>query len=207
MDLEPDLQARWRLVAGDGTASLACWTDLVTRWSEDHRRYHGLGHLLAVLAVVDAHADTATDVSAVRLAGWFHDAVYDPLRSDNEERSAVLAGEVLPGVGSDLPVQQVQRLVLLTVTHEYDEADADAALLCDADLAVLAVPPAAYVGYANAIRAEYAHLSDPDFRTGRSAVLRGLLERPRLYGVPELAAQWEEPARANLAAELSLLQG
>jgi predicted metal-dependent HD superfamily phosphohydrolase len=99
----------------------------------------------------------------------------------------------------------VQRLVLLTAGHDPAPGDANGAVLCDADLAVLAGPPEAYAAYASAIREEYGHLSDADFTAGRIAVLEHLLALPALFRTPP-AQQWTAPARANLAAELTLLR-
>lgn len=201
----PELLVRWRALAGTGAPARDAWADLVGRWSEPHRRYHGLAHLVAVLAVLDSAHAPVTDLDAVRLAAWFHDAVYDPTRTDNEERSAALADAMLPGLGVEPSrVAEVHRLVLVTRTHLYDAADTDAALLCDADLAVLGTPAAAYVGYANAIREEYAHVPDDAFRTGRAAVLQALLAREVLFGTTALH-HLEEPARRNLQAELVVL--
>lgn len=201
------LERSWTAVLGDAPASIEFWSELVTRWSEPHRVYHGLAHLSAVLGVVDEFADHAADPDTVRLAAWYHDAIYDPRRTDNEERSAALAEEQLPGAGvSAARVASVARLVRLTVNHHPEPADRDGELLCDADLLVLASPPSAYLGYAGAIRAEYAHVSDEDFRTGRAEILRSLLDAPRLYRLPQLAG-YEDAARANLAAELAVLNG
>ena len=80
------------------------------------------------------------------------------------------------------------------------------AVLCDADLAVLAAPPDAYAAYASAVRAEYGHLSDADFTAGRIAVLERLLALPALYRLPEDDGRWTAAARANLGAELALLR-
>lgn len=63
-----------------------------------------------------------------------------------------------------------------------------------------------YDGYAAAIRAEYAHVPEADFRTGRARVLDGLLALPALFRLPPLAARWEAPARANLRRELASLR-
>jgi predicted metal-dependent HD superfamily phosphohydrolase len=191
-------------VVGTGEASRRCWTDLVSRWSEPHRHYHGLAHLVAVLSIVDDQASAISD--AVRLAAWYHDAVYDPTCSDNEERSSALANATLPLLGvQPQTTAEVSRLVLITKTHRYDAADADAALLCDADLAILAAPRATYVSYADAIRAEYAHVCDAAFRSGRAALLDSLLARERLFGTHDFRAL-EEPARANIQAELAVLR-
>jgi predicted metal-dependent HD superfamily phosphohydrolase len=200
------LELSWRRAAGDQPESLSVWSDLVQRWSEPHRRYHSLGHLAAVLGIVDAYAGLATDPDAVRLAAWYHDAIYDPTRLDNEERSAQLAESELAGLGLSAElVSEVARLVRLTATHAPAADDHDGALLCDADLAILAAPAEAYVGYVNAVRAEYAQLSDELFRTGRSQVLRSLLDRPAIFTTVELRELFEEAARRNVTAELQLL--
>ena len=73
-------------VAGAGAA-------LLGRWAEPHRAYHDLAHLAEVLERVDLLAAEADRPDAVRLAAWFHDAVYDPTAADNEERSAAARGD------------------------------------------------------------------------------------------------------------------
>jgi predicted metal-dependent HD superfamily phosphohydrolase len=103
-------------------------------------------------------------------------------------------------------VAEVERLVLLTAGHDPEPGDANGAVLCDADLAVLAAPPEAYAAYASAVRDEYAHLSDADFTAGRIAVLERLLALPALYRLPVDDRRWTAAARANLTAELTLLR-
>ncbi|MCZ7378122.1 HD domain-containing protein [Micromonospora sp. WMMC250] len=208
-----DLLDRWRTaVRGAGASpdvsSGGAGKQLLGRWREPHRHYHTPVHLTAVLDVVDEHADLAAQVDLVRLAAWFHDAVYDPRASGyaNEHDSAALADEVLTGLGVPASsVSEVHRLVLLTAGHTVAPGDADGALLCDADLAVLAAPAATYERYAAAIRREYAHVPEPAFRAGRAAVLTGLLALPALFRLPPLASRWEEPARDNMRRELAAL--
>jgi predicted metal-dependent HD superfamily phosphohydrolase len=180
--------------------------DLITRWSEPHRRYHTVDHLEFMLSIVDEHADAADDVRAVRLACWFHDCVYDPTRTDNELRSAELAAATLAdlGAGPD-EVAEVVRLVWLTARHNVEPGDRNGALLCDADLAILATAPERYAPYAAEVRDEYRHVPDDLFRAGRLAVLRGLLDLPHLYALAPLRDAWEARARANLAAEINAL--
>jgi predicted metal-dependent HD superfamily phosphohydrolase len=195
----------WAALAGHSAVSRTEWAALVGAWSEPHRRYHDLAHLAAVLGLVDELAGSAADPLAVRLAAWYHDVAYDPQRTDNEEISAARARIGLLGLVDDATVAEVERLVLLTAGHDPQPDDANGAVLCDADLAVLASPPPAYVGYASAVREEYGHLSDAEFTAGRIAVLEHLLALPALFRTP-VAQPWTEPARANLAAELSLLR-
>ncbi|GLH97421.1 HD domain-containing protein [Phytohabitans aurantiacus] len=199
-----DLIDRWRTALRDA----ACTSDavdgageaLLDRWREPHRRYHTLAHLATMLSIVESAA------APVRLAVWYHDAVYDPhaLGDANERASAALASAELAALGLPAPlVAEVHRLVLLTATHAAEPGDGNGALLCDADLAILASPPADYDAYAAAVREEYAHVPEDAFRAGRAAVLSHLLALPTLY---RLHPEWEEPARANLARELAVLR-
>ncbi|MEV6649084.1 hypothetical protein [Streptomyces sp. NPDC051219] len=180
--------------------------NLLARWAEPQRKYHTTDHLLAVLDRVDELAHHAADADAVRLAAWFHDAVYRPDRSENEERSAALAERALPELGLDeARTAEVARLVRLTVTHDPQPGDANGEVLCDADLAILAAEPKGYAAYAAAVREEYGFVPDDAFREGRAAVLRQLLSLPALFRTPYGRENWEEAARRNVATELTLL--
>ncbi|QHC30074.1 HD domain-containing protein [Streptomyces sp. HF10] len=180
--------------------------NLLGRWQEPQRRYHTPAHLTAVLDHVDLLETHAADPDVVRLAAWFHDAVYLPERSENEERSARLAERALSEAGVERArVAEVARLVRLTVTHDPAEDDRDGQVLCDADLAILAAPPSAYAAYTAEVREEYHFVPDDAFRQGRSDVLRQLLALPRLFHTPYGREHWEATARYNLAAELEML--
>jgi len=207
---ERALLLRWTEIVGAGAPARRLGAALVHRWSEPERCYHDLVHLAAVLDHVDelvrSEPGTAPDVDAVVLAAYFHDAVYDPTTPNNEARSAALARDVLDELGVPaLRVREVMRLVLLTATHAPDPDDGNGAVLCDADLAVLAADPAAYAAYAAAVRAEYAHVPEPQFRAGRARVLTELLAHEVLYRTRTGRTWWEAAARRNVGAELLLL--
>ena len=180
--------------------------DLLRRWSEPHRAYHDVEHLAEVLAALDELADPAP--RAVRLAAWFHDAVYDPQRDDNEERSAQLAEVTLADAGLDpAEVVEVQRLVRLTATHDPAAEDSDGHLLCDADLAILGSSSARYARYVEAVRREYGYVAEPEFRAGRTQILRGFLDRPAIYRTSLGRERWESAARRNISEELAAFEG
>jgi predicted metal-dependent HD superfamily phosphohydrolase len=158
-----------------------------------------------VLDVVDRHYGLAPHPERVRLAAWMHDAVYDPraLGDANERDSAEFAAGLLTTLGVSPEVAaEVARLVGLTAGHATGPGDPDGELLCDADLAVLAGDDEQYAAYAAAIRREYAHVSDEDFKAGRAQVLKALLELPTIYRLEPLREAWEARARANLAREM-----
>ena len=134
----------WARLAGDSPTSRTEWAAVVAAWGEPHRRYHDLHHLAAVLGLVRELGAAAADPAAVALAAWYHDVAYDPRRGDNEQVSARRARAGLTGLVPEARVEEVVRLVLLTAGHAAEPGDANGAVLCDADLAVLAGPPAAY---------------------------------------------------------------
>jgi predicted metal-dependent HD superfamily phosphohydrolase len=185
----------------------AVGVDVVDRYAEPIRHYHGLDHLEAVLDAVDALASEAAGPRLVRLAAWYHDAVYDVRRDDNEEQSARLAERTLTGTDDEsLDVAEVARLVRLTATHDPAADDSNGAVLCDADLSVLAGDRAGYAAYVSAVRTEYGHVSDEAFRSGRAAVLEQLLAMPTVYRTAAGRSRWEAPARRNLRSELARLR-
>jgi predicted metal-dependent HD superfamily phosphohydrolase len=142
----------------------------------------------------------------VRLAVWFHDVVYDSRASDNEERSAAHARNVLGPLGCPEPLlDEITRLILLTRKHETTADDPAGQVLLDADLAILGAGEEEYDRYARAIRREYAWVDEESYRDGRGKVLRAFLDRPRLYFTPTLLDRLERQARDNLRRELETL--
>lgn len=180
---------------------------LTERYREPHRRYHDLRHLHEVLQGVDDLAGHADDPAAVRWAAWFHDAVYDVRRDDNEDRSADLAVRELTEAGLDpATTAEVARLVRMTAIHDPPPGDANGAVLSDADLRILAADPWRHAEYVVDVRAEYAHVPDDLFCQGRADVLRTLLGADRIFRTPTAFERWEQRARANLAGELRRLE-
>lgn len=204
MDRERLLLSRWNLLLPH---CQALGTDLVRRYADPARHYHGLDHLLAVLERVDSLSGEAAQPRLVTLGAWYHDAVYDVRRDDNEERSAELALHTLRESGLDIAdVSEVARLVRLTASHDPRSGDSNGAVLSDSDLAVLAGDHAAYSSYVSAVRAEYAHLGDAEFRRGRAAVVEHLVALPALFRTCRGATVWEARARNNLSTELARLR-
>ncbi len=194
-----------RLGAVDDPAPLA--DALLAAWSEPSRRYHDVAHLEDCLAQLDDSAAEATERGLIEAAIWFHDAVYDPLASDNEARSAAWARRALGGLGVPAAtVGEIARLVLLT-RHAEPPAGTDrrGALLCDIDLSILGRGRDAFERYDRNIRAEYAAVPEPAYRTGRRRVLAALLARRPLYLTERFRDRYEAAARGNLVRLLTRL--
>jgi predicted metal-dependent HD superfamily phosphohydrolase len=204
------LRADWtRLLApfGAGAEPVAkAWNELEAAYARPDRRYHTLRHIARVLEVIDRLCDRAQDPVSLRLAAWYHDAVYDSRAKDNEERSADLARAVLPTLGVPANVTDgVAALILLTKTHEAPAEDRDALILLDADLAILGAGEQDYAAYSRAIRQEYAWVREEEYRAGRRHVLQRFLRRARIFQTEPMYAAHEAQARQNLQREIASL--
>jgi predicted metal-dependent HD superfamily phosphohydrolase len=196
------------------------WRELLAAWAVDPRQagqefeaicrhydepgrfYHTLEHIRDVLGIVETLAPHARNRSAVALAAWLHDVIYDSRATDNEERSARYAEQLCETLS--IPAgSRVAALILKTRTHDAGD-DPDAQVLLDADLAVLGASESDYRKYAEEIRQEYAWVPESDYRTGRRQVLTRFLARPTIY---RLLTHLEAPARRNLEAEIARLAG
>ena len=202
-DLRTELITRWNETLPHQEEMGA---SLLARYAEPHRRYHTAEHLANVLRTIDQLAGDH-DLFLVRLAAWFHDAVYaiPPGQVPNEEASARLALRELSRAGLEQEdLTQVARLVRLTATHQPGSRDPEGELICDADLAILAAPPEEYANYVAAIRAEYARVPEPEFVAGRLEILTRLGEG-EIFRTSKGRAL-TDAARANLLAECEVLE-
>lgn len=186
----------------------AATAELVAAYNEPARSYHNLEHIDALLRLADFDEGCFTDRPSVQLAILYHDAVYDPRRSDNEVQSAVMATDRLQGLG--VPADVVRRVAhLIDMTRhgavEPNASDTDLARFLDFDLSILGAEPGAYDAYASAIRSEYRHVVDADYRKGRASVLSMFLELPAIFRSADLTRRWEVKARRNLTRELEQL--
>jgi predicted metal-dependent HD superfamily phosphohydrolase len=208
--VELELRVAWQRHLGSSPEAAAWFDTVLGAYRSEGRHYHGLRHVAWVVRHVEAiaAAHPIGDLDATVAAAFFHDAVYEPARDDNEAASAAMAERAVREVGWSEPAcRHVADLVMATAGHDVGGVDSDTAVLLAADLAVLAAEPSRYAEYANAVRREYAHVDDGAWRAGRARVLRALLARPRLFA-PELELDdWERRARANLTSELASLAG
>jgi predicted metal-dependent HD superfamily phosphohydrolase len=173
---------------------------------EPQRHYHTLQHLSECLAEFAAVRPLAQNPAAIEIALWFHDAVYYPHASDNEEHSASLATTCLTDAAvSGAFIATVRELILAT-RHQHGGQMGDPALLADIDLAILGQPSARFWQYENDIRREYAWVPSHLYAEKRGEFLAAFLNRPTLYATDFFRAKYEHRARSNLAESLRRLQ-
>ena len=184
--------------------------ELVRAYTAPDRHYHNLAHIETMLGLARAHGDALSDSEAVAAAIWFHDAVYDTRRHDNEAKSAELAAERLAAVRNPDRLSRITTMIRATAGHALprfgDEAARhDCALFLDFDLAILGSPPDEFAAYEAAVRREYAWVPEPLWIEGRRKVVESFLARPAIYASWQFQASHEAAARRNLAQSLAAL--
>jgi predicted metal-dependent HD superfamily phosphohydrolase len=190
------------------TTDLALLDRVLARHREKHRRYHTATHVAWVIRHIGELAATEhiDHLDEIVAAAMYHDAVYEPQYPANERASARLARRDLAAIGWSNDAVDRVGLMIEATEHRADNTDntaGDTAVLLDADLAILAAEPAGYSAYVAGVRSEYRHVDDDEWRTGRTAVLDGFLQRPTIYLTASGRQLWEQRARANLTAELA----
>ncbi len=182
------------------------FAQLVEAYSTAGRYYHTLQHIHYVLNKIQTLQANTQNLTAVKLAAWLHDVIYDTKALDNEEKSAEYACKLMNTLKIPISyIKTVNRLILNTKYHTSTADDIDSHILLDADLAILAADSADYQEYANAIRQEYAWVTETDYIMGRKQVLEKFLQRQHIYFTPLMFEVAEQSARANLQAEIQRL--
>ena len=200
-----DLASRWRgawqaLGAQPDTLLLEA---LVAAYREPHHHYHTLQHLEECFEHFDLIRAGADEPAEIELALWFHDAIYDTRRHDNEERSARWARESILPVSREA-AERVHVLVMAT-KHSAVPESIDAQILVDVDLCILGAAPQRFDEYEEQVRAEYSWVPYALYRRERRRMLSGFAARPTLFSTPVFAERFEGQARKNLERALARL--
>ncbi len=204
------LQQHWNQLCTRYEASpsdiKAAFILLAQKYAEPRRAYHNLSHIQALLQHAESFRHKLQNYDTVAFAIWFHDAIYNTRKGDNEEKSAELAAEILGKLS--LPrelIATVQQMILETKNHQLLNNSADLKLFLDFDLSILGTSEEVYQHYSQAIRKEYSWVPYFLYRKGRKKVLESFLKRERLYFTDAMKARLETQARRNIENELSHL--
>lgn len=176
---------------------------LTLAYREPQRHYHTLQHLEECFTNFDLLRVDAEHPSEIELALWFHDAIYDPRRHDNEERSARWARKSVLRVSEDA-AERVHSLVMAT-KHDAVPQGIDAEVLVDVDLSILGSPQERFDEYERQVRDEYSWVPLPLYRRERRRILKGFFDRPKLFNSAAFVERFELQARRNLERALATL--
>ena len=214
--IEKKLKERWARTLSRSAAELpqeliiGSFGEIRRHYSEKHRYYHNLSHIVRCLDLFDAVSKNTKDPLSLEIAIWLHDGIYDTDSTDNEERSAEFASSLLSKL--TLPQKRIERVqeLILATKHVGREAgrettgpaETDSAYMQDIDLSILGAPPDEYKDYSEAVRQEYAQYTEKQFNAGRVTLLLQFLEKVRIYKTEFFFSRFEARARENLYREL-----
>ena len=187
----------------------ALWQDIAMRYNESQRVYHSLQHIQQLFGQFEQIKQHLNEPHIIALALFYHDVIYEPTCVNNELKSAEYAVETLRPYFSAAQCQHIYALIIMTANHRLAECSSaqknfDAAYLLDMDLSILGASWSEYQQYAQAVRQEYAHISNVNYRVGRISVLKGLLAHPTLY-LTDYYERLEKRARENIQHEIKVL--
>ncbi|MGO4701299.1 HD domain-containing protein [Dyella sp. 2RAB6] len=175
------------------------------RYDERHRAYHTREHLEHCFSLLVEARERCEYPDEVALALWFHDAIYEPLRSDNEAASAGWLVEVARAAGVVEPSVERMHALVMATRHDAPAQREDERILVDIDLAILGSSPQRFEAYESQIRREYRWVPGAVYRAGRARILQAFLDRPAIYATAPFHVRFEHAARTNIMRSLELL--
>jgi predicted metal-dependent HD superfamily phosphohydrolase len=181
------------------------WQEIKSRHSEVHRHYHNLSHLNHLFQHINEVHSLLNNPQVALLSIFFHDIIYNPTKSDNEEQSALIAEKRL--ISISVPTQiidQCTQMILATKSHK-ESLISDCNYFTDADLAILGSSQEYYSNYAKQIRQEYAMYDDKTYKAGRKKVLAHFLAMPRVFKTNWFYNKLEVQSRQNMKKEWQTL--
>lgn len=201
--------ARWKQPWTDLglTARMELHAELRQRYSETHRAYHTLHHIAESLQRLNETQALAYNSATIELAIWFHDAIYDPRKGDNELRSAEWAQHELRTAGASIALQECITSLIMVTCHDGQPQTSDEELMSDIDLSILGAGAKRFDEYEQQVRQEYRHVPTLQFRPARRRILNAFLEREQIYFTEWFRTRREAQARSNLQRSMTRLAG
>ena len=178
------------------------WNEIGKNYSKSNRHYHTLGHLENLWSELNGVRDRIKDWNTILFTLFYHDVIYNPLKSNNEEKSAGLAEKRLKSLS--VPTETIHhcRNQILATKQHLPDPDHDTNYFTDADLSILGQSWDVYEKYAANVRKEYSIYPDLIYNPGRKKVLRHFLEMDRIFKTEYFFNKYETAAKHNLQEEI-----
>ena len=181
------------------------WAEIERNYSDKKRHYHNLSHLENLLQQLTELKPQIKDWEVVLFSLYYHDVIYNSLKSDNEQKSAELAEKRMKSIGISLEIiEQCKAQIMATKAHFMSENE-DTNFFTDADLSVLGQSWEMYSEYYQNVRKEYAIYPNLIYNAGRKKVLKHFLAMERIFKTDYFYLKFEQQARVNLENELTIL--
>lgn len=182
------------------------WNEIEKNYSGKKRHYHTLEHLENLLLQLELIRKEIRDWDAILFSLFYHDVIYNVLKSDNEEQSAILAEKRMQRLG--VPKDRIDRCraqILATKSHQVS-LDSDTNYFTDADLSALGMPWNEYSRYYLGVRKEYSIYPDFIYNRGRKKVLNHFLSMDRIFKTEYFKEKYKKQAKQNIQQEIKILE-
>jgi predicted metal-dependent HD superfamily phosphohydrolase len=186
----------------DNNQMESLWTEIHALHTHKSRHYHTLDHLDRLYTELLHLQGQIADWDCLLFSLFYHDSIYNVLKNNNEEKSALLAEKRLLALA--VPITSIEKCklqILSTKSHQVSQNN-DTNFFTDADLSILGQDGEVYADYCQKIRKEYAIYPDLVYFPGRKKVLQHFLAMDQIYKTPAFYEQYEERARDNMQREL-----
>lgn len=178
------------------------WHEIQSAYTHKSRYYHTLSHLENLLHQLSEVKSKISNWDAVLFSLYYHDIVYNSLKSDNEEKSAVLAEKSMQQLNVPEEIKEICREQILATKSHQVSTNSDTNYFTDADLSILGAPQEIYTQYFKDVRKEYSIYPDFVYNMGRKKALKHFLTMERIFKTYDFYQQYEEQAKINLQNEI-----
>ena len=182
------------------------WSEIESLYSGKKRYYHTLLHIENLLNQLIEIKNEINSRETILFAVYYHDIVYNPLKTDNEERSAEFAETRMKRIFIPHQIIESCKAQILATKKHIINKDIDTNYLIDADLSILGQNWNIYSNYSQNVRKEYMEYSDIIYYSGRKKVLNHFLEMERIFKTNYFYYKFEQQARKNLQKEIEVIQ-
>lgn len=185
--------------------TIALWNEIEQNYSDKKRYYHTLSHLDSLLNQLIEVKDKIESWETVLFTLFYHDIIYNVLKSDNEEQSAKLAEKRMKQI--NVPSQLIEncKSQILATKNHLENSNSDINRFIDADLSILGQNLETYTTYFNNVRKEYSLYPKLIYNPGRKKVLKHFLEMAKIFKTDYFYSKFENQAKLNLQTELEQL--
>lgn len=181
------------------------WIEIEKNYSSNKRHYHTLQHLENLFKELSEIKTEIQNWDTILFTLFYHDVIYNSLKSDNEEKSAELAEKRMKQLlVSNETIEQCKKQILATKSHIIS-TDSDTNYFTDADLSVLGKDWETYSLYFQNVRKEYSIYPNFMYNPGRKKVLSHFLSMERIFKTTFFHNKFETQAKQNLQKEMALL--
>jgi predicted metal-dependent HD superfamily phosphohydrolase len=150
---------------------------LLSMWNESHRHWHNQSHLVDLLSQINEskiQLNSQKDYEKLVLTALFHDIIYDPSKTNNEELSAEFFINSCQEKNQD--VLDIKQMILDTKNHE--SSTTLSKIFNSFDMNIVERDYDSLLEWEEGIWGEYKTLGrDDEYKKGRLSFLEGLLDK------------------------------